>query len=387
MQCKENIGLSVIVPAYNIEQYIMACIESIEKQSYHFKEIVIVDDGSTDGTYAKCVELSTIYKNVLLQKQENQGVTVARKNGAKMASGSHVIFIDGDDYLEPTMFASMMKYIPDYDCVSCAVFRHYSKERVEVVRDLFDKFEENILDRMIYDFDRLILQPMTPWVVNKIFERNRAVEILENIPVDITFAEDSVFLYQYMLKCRNICFLQEPFYHYRYRANSVWHSRNEKILVNINILYLYLRDVFSGVSQSYYMIPQLQKWTVLLIMKAINQYMGFDRKFSVLQYCMDTSKLRDSRIVLYGAGHVGQSIYKQLMSENIQMVIWVDRDAEHYHSMGLNVMRPESIENLAYDKILVAVKDEDLFDRIRFELLSITKEWKEIIWVKPTELY
>lgn len=383
--------LSVVIPAYNIEPYLMECIASIERQSYACKEVVIVDDGSTDGTYGECVKASLLYENIKIYRQENLGVTVARRNGAKQATGKYVIFIDGDDYIEPLMFERMMEQAQEYEYVSCGVFRHYSEDRVEIVCDSFQgkitDLSQSVFRRMIYDFDQSRQQPMTPWMVNKIFRRSRAVEVLERIPAELAYAEDSAFLYQYILKCKNACFIKEPLYHYRYRPESAWHSKNENMLKNINLLYVHLKPIFEKEPTTYQLIPQLQKWMVLLIMNAVNKYMGFDRRFSIFQYRIDTSGLLGKRIVLYGAGQVGKSIRRQLEDENIPVVLWVDRDARHYHKEGWNVREPERIKEISYDQILVAVKEEHLFISIRNDLIKRMKIKNGILWRKPIALY
>ena len=91
--------ISLIAPAYNVEKYIEACVHSCENQdlprdSY---EIIIVNDGSTDSTYSTIERLSGVYENIRIVTQKNQGLSVARNNGFKLARGKYVWFIDSDD--------------------------------------------------------------------------------------------------------------------------------------------------------------------------------------------------------------------------------------------------------------------------------------------------
>ncbi len=89
--------ISVIVPAYNVEKYIGKCVRSIIRQTYKNIEIIIVDDGSTDKTGKICDELAKIDERIIVIHQENQGLSQARNNGIKAATGEIISLVDGDD--------------------------------------------------------------------------------------------------------------------------------------------------------------------------------------------------------------------------------------------------------------------------------------------------
>jgi glycosyltransferase involved in cell wall biosynthesis len=105
--------LSIIVPAYNAEKYIEKCIESCENQdvSHGEYEIIIVNDGSTDGTLTIVNKLAEKYDNIKFFTQENQGTASARNTGKYKASGQYVWFIDADDYIEIDSLKSILKEI------------------------------------------------------------------------------------------------------------------------------------------------------------------------------------------------------------------------------------------------------------------------------------
>lgn len=103
--------ISVIVPVYNGETYLAACIGSIEKQTYPNLEIIIINDGSTDETGRVCMQLQEIYGNIKVITMEDEGVSAARNAGLKAISGDYVTFVDADDRLR-----SGMLYIL-YDCL------------------------------------------------------------------------------------------------------------------------------------------------------------------------------------------------------------------------------------------------------------------------------
>lgn len=104
-QCK----ISVIVPVYNSEKYLEECLNSIVNQSLQNIEIIIVNDGSTDNSGQIINKYSRRYSNIVVISQPNQGVTIARLNGLKKATGDYVAFVDNDDILEPSMYETMYK--------------------------------------------------------------------------------------------------------------------------------------------------------------------------------------------------------------------------------------------------------------------------------------
>lgn len=387
----KDLSLSVIVPAYNIDAYITECILSIQQQTLNCMEVIIVDDGSTDRTLEVCRDLSQKFDNIIVVEGQHQGVTAARKYGLNMARGKYVIFIDGDDYIEKDMFESLMKYAGKYDFVSCGVYRHFSENRVSIIKDTysgeyFEKSMGEIFSRMIYDFDAKWQQPMTPWIYNKVFRRDIAIIIMNDIPVDISYAEDSAFIYKYILRCKSAYFIDKPLYHYRYRKESVYNSVNDKMLHNINSVYLCLKENFEKQPIEYRLIIQLQKWLVLLTMNAVNKYMGLDELVKVSQYKIDNAQISGKNIVLYGAGEVGQSIYRQLNQNNEKVVAWVDKDFNHYKMLGFNVCELSEIYRLNYDVVLIAVREEELYNKIKADLVQEIDE-NSILWIKPELLY
>ncbi len=102
--CKNvNALVSVIVPVYNVKQYLQHCLDTITSQSYQNLEIILVDDGSTDGSGDICDTYSLAESRCVVIHQENRGVWAARNAGQKVAKGDFIIFVDGDDYLHVDM--------------------------------------------------------------------------------------------------------------------------------------------------------------------------------------------------------------------------------------------------------------------------------------------
>ena len=114
--------VSVIIAAYNIEDYIQRCLISVVSQTLKDIEIIVVNDGSTDNTLNKIQEIKDVYSKINIINQENKGLIEARKSGLKEATGEYVLFVDGDDWLE-----------------------------IQALELLYNKAEENESDVVLYD--------------------------------------------------------------------------------------------------------------------------------------------------------------------------------------------------------------------------------------------
>lgn len=100
---KEDL-ISIIIPVYNIEDYVCECIESVMAQTYKNIEIILVDDGSTDNSGAICDKFSEIDNRIVVIHKENGGLSDARNAGINTEKGSYLGFVDGDDLVTPDMY-------------------------------------------------------------------------------------------------------------------------------------------------------------------------------------------------------------------------------------------------------------------------------------------
>ena len=101
--------ISVIVTAYNIEKYIARCMDSLLAQTWTNMEIILVDDGSDDGTGEVCDRYAREYSHVQVIRQKNAGPSAARNAGVSLAKGDFIGYVDGDDWVEPSMYEKMLK--------------------------------------------------------------------------------------------------------------------------------------------------------------------------------------------------------------------------------------------------------------------------------------
>lgn len=387
--------VSVVIPAYNIEPYIVECVESVQRQTYQNLEIIIVNDGSTDHTAEYCDNIAALDSRITVLHQQNGGVVSAREVGIDNSHGKFLAFIDGDDWVEPNMIEEMVRQIGKSDMVSVGVYRERFPGNIIKRVDKFkpgiyegEQALSHIFKKMVYDQELGILQPMTPWIFNKLYLSSKVKKIHKEISKDITFAEDSVFLYKYMLEeCESIVICENSFYHYRYRADSVIHAANEHRLIDINKVYIILKELFLNCWKCQELLFQLQKWVTVMTCVAVSEQMGFDDRINISEFVADMKNIADKNLILYGAGKVGRDTYRQLMEFDYDVLAWVDREYRHYQQMGLNVKSPADIVEYDYRTIIIAVENKKTADEIKKSLVENGIAEKSIIWNRPMKIY
>lgn len=118
--------ISVIIPAYNSQEYIKDAIESIMRQTLKDIEIILVDDGSTDDTFKICKDYSLMDKRIKVIHQENKGISGARNTGIDNATGEYISFVDSDDTIELNMYEELYNCVTQYgedkiDFIDCGI--------------------------------------------------------------------------------------------------------------------------------------------------------------------------------------------------------------------------------------------------------------------------
>lgn len=380
--------LSIVVPIYNTESYLTVCLQSIINQTYQDIEIILVDDGSTDGTAAICKEFALKDDRIIYIRQKNMGQMAARKAGVERATGEYLMFVDSDDWIDQGMAEFLMLHIGSADMVTTGV---YYESGPEMIVDYLDQYpegeykgenKEHILKTMLYDMNTDTLQRLTPWVWNKLYRTETARRVHRSVDVDNSFAEDGVFLYHYLIACEAVKICHTCFYHYRYRADSVFHRGNPHMLSDINKAYLALEPCFRNHRLRDNLILQLQYWISVMTIMAINGGMGFAVQIYMPEFQIDTDGLREKRIVLYGAGKVGKDYFRQLTRMGYDVVLWVDSNASQIEG----VKSPSAICSVEYDVILIAVSRPEYAEDIKQSLQRMGIGEERQIWKKPVRV-
>lgn len=209
--------ISIIVPTYNNEKYLVRCLDSLFNQDYKDIEVVVVNDGSSDDSLKILNQYNDKYSNMLLINQENSGVSTARNNGIKAATGEYLMFVDGDDWIELDMISSMMKYMENYnaDVVKCGYIKDdlVNPKIVKIVNKLEiyeSNFKYDLYDNIIksYNFNSACCQ---------IFKKNLIKNYFNK---DIKMGEDLLFNLDIFTNCKMLIALPNCYYHYFDNLNS-----------------------------------------------------------------------------------------------------------------------------------------------------------------------
>lgn len=220
---------SVIIPVYNVVDELPRAIESLKSQSLSDYEIVLVDDGSTDGSG----ELIDSYASIAtVLHQENQGVVVARHNGFKASRGEWILFVDGDDAIKPNTLISVKAEIDRANgCMDMVCFGFdmvFPHRRRPCRLPLVGTFSTREL------IDRMKITPLefiSSCIGNKCCRREIVAAAFEDVgDAKITYHEDTLFAAAMFLETRTIRMLSDCFYEYTQRNNSVSRRFNDNAI-------------------------------------------------------------------------------------------------------------------------------------------------------------
>lgn len=223
--------ITVIIPAYNAEKYITACVESVVAQTYANLEIIIVNDGSTDQTGKLLDKLAMKDLRIKVIHQKNQGVSVARNAGWAIAQGNCIGFVDADDVVHRDMYEFLYHNLKKYD----ADISHCGFELVKADETI--KFHDTgiILVQNSVDAIRELLTgiKVEPSACTKLYKRS----VLEKVffPTDIKINEDLLFNIEAFKNAEKIVF--EDRTKYRYTYNPVSASRSSLTVEKVQNIY------------------------------------------------------------------------------------------------------------------------------------------------------
>lgn len=210
--------ISVIVPVYNVEQFLDKCISSLQNQTYKNLEIFLIDDGSSDRSGALCDKYASEDSRIQAIHKNNGGPSSARNEGLKRCSGDYIAFVDSDDWVEPKLYETLLRLAKENhtSITGCAAITDF--ENGVSVNNHKDR-ENSIITGKTCALD-VLYQTKHAWgaMYAKLFKR----EIIEGVLFpDISHLEDYSVSLQLSLKTDQVYFCNIPLYHYRSRQNSL----------------------------------------------------------------------------------------------------------------------------------------------------------------------
>lgn len=221
----EDYKVSVIVAAYNIQNYIVKCLESISNQTYKNLEVIVVDDGSSDNTGKLADEFAKNDNRFIVIHKDNGGVSSARNRGIDVASGDFIGFVDGDDTIEDDMYEMLVNNAIKYDAdISHCGYKVIEHNKETLFYDTKQIIIQNRKKGLVDLFEGTLIEPS---LCNKIFKRSIVGDI--RLDESIKINEDLYFNVLLFDKANRSVFEDKAKYNYIKRDNSATTSSTNNI--------------------------------------------------------------------------------------------------------------------------------------------------------------
>lgn len=248
--------ISVVVPIYNVLNYVPKCIESVVNQTYRNIQLILVDDGSDDGSAAVCDRYASVDERICVIHKINEGVSAARNVGLKNSEGEFIIFVDADDWLHPYALTSMMSVAKEEcaDVVTCD-FNIVSESRaIRRYRRIIDGDTSAFLNSYL----ACGMTSSCGCLINK----NLFLDNKLKFPLEIKYCEDVFLMGKLLFFSKKQCHIKEAYYNYFQRSSSVIHNFNKETMENEICVCQALRTFYDeeGVGEVY---SRTMNWRML----------------------------------------------------------------------------------------------------------------------------
>lgn len=252
--------ISVIVPIYNVEKYLRRCVDSILNQTYTDFECILIDDGSTDGCCKICDEYKQIDDRIQVIHKKNGGVSSARNEGMRVATGEYIYFIDADDFVENCLFETVVHELEQYKWDIIGFNWQFVNEKGDVTQRTKFPCEIYTIDSVqaYLSFVCNYMKDKTGWSpCTKFFKRELLVQSSVTFyPREEIFAEDLYFYICFLLYVRNIKIIDNVLYNYTEWEGSCTISNretriNEFLKLNIELFKYYKEHGYDYLNKNY----------------------------------------------------------------------------------------------------------------------------------------
>lgn len=376
MMYEDERVISIIVPAYNVENFLPSCIESIITQTYSNFELIIVNDGSTDSSGDICNSFAKNDARIKVIHQENKGLVKARQSGLQLASGKYILYIDGDDYVESNFCELLIKetYNFDADIVIGGYIRNYRGRMITVKNILpagrYENDEiEKIWNKMIFTGD-FFSHGVSTYSWGKLFKRDILIPIQMAIPSNITIGEDAACVYPFISQSNKLVITSASNYHYVQHQSSMLKSFSnvKSEIEKLSSLFSFMLDFFKDHKffEKFYL--QLKPYFLSQLMIRSGGLLKNNNGENLL---IGNIVNLNEKIAIYNSGTFGQKIFRRLNEEKFENVIWIDEDADLCNQDQLSVHDPKILNSLEFDKIFIASLNPFYINKVQNELLLL----------------
>ncbi|MBE6127673.1 MAG: glycosyltransferase family 2 protein [Erysipelotrichaceae bacterium] len=269
----EQMTVSIIVPVFNVKNYLERCLNSIKEQTYKNIEVIVIDDGSNDGSDVICDRYAAEDARFHIYHQNNTGLSDARNSGLRHAAGKYVAFVDSDDWINKDMIEKLVKTaeLQQYEIVCFDYFVSYTDYERYAPRYKLDSIQNLQKEKAL---SLLISNKIESYICMKFYKRTLFDEI--RFPIGKKY-EDIGTTYKLFMKADRIGYYPEAFYHYWQRDDSITHlskKTNLQYLCDTQDIFEFKKDMELAVGREYpQLINELQAasedWAIKLYNSAV----------------------------------------------------------------------------------------------------------------------
>lgn len=231
---------SIIIPVYNCEKYISQSLESALSQKYSNYEIIVINDGSTDGTGKIITDMAKKERKITVLNTGNLGTSGARNLGMRKASGDYVIFLDADDFIDSNVIEIINANLKNDEMIVYG----YKKEFMN--RTCISMDYDRVIQKDNIEKEILLNNKIGGFICNKVFSMRIIRQYKLSFDEKIHYAEDLDFILKYVKYISTIRYLKISPYHYRMRKNSASSSKTNKKILTILDIYERLIAKYGG---------------------------------------------------------------------------------------------------------------------------------------------
>lgn len=355
--------ISIVVPIYNGERYLTECLDSLRAQEYQRIEIILVDDGSIDGTAEICQRYVADDQRFRYIYQENGGQNAARKTGVEHAAGDWVMFVDADDFVTADYCSSFLNLQHETGAdVIFGIYQRYQDGKYGRKSKLLsgvlsgEKVLENIILPRPFEYN------LNGALFSVLYQKNIIQNALMTVDLRIRFAEDWACTIYSLRQAQQVAFLPKVVYFYRQAESSCCHTHTKSVVLDQKILRYFLLHTIAGLKNELVIRHQIN-WLVVS-----NLLLGGYEYFSDFPGLYPFGEIASGkRVVIYGAGVFGEELHDKF-PQRLVLAGWVDRQAAYYQSLGKPVSPVEDLQEMAFDYLVIAVTHPDTAEEIARQL-------------------
>jgi len=341
MSNNETLKISIIIPVYNVQEYLEKCLLSVMKQKYKNFEVIIIDDGSSDNSQSIYRKFLNIDSRIIVRRQKNQGISDARNAGIKASTGDYIFFLDADDWIEPDYINNCVKVLEysNTDLLITPYIREYKK--LPVINNLMDRKDYSfandevrtrLLRRLIGEYREELMKPAAIDDYSPVWGKFYKATYCKNISftgTDFIGNEDTWFNINYVLQISSARYYGNEYYHYnKQNSNSFVTKYNPNLYGGWKRLYGLIKKCIINNDFGYDFYEALNNRIIIdlmaLVRNVLNSSLSYlEKRKIILNILNDDLYKKSFNIFKYDYVPIEWKIFFKLCQHNQFLMIYI----------------------------------------------------------------